>query len=133
MNPVIDQILRYAREEYGTEPDNPWQRTPDAKVLRHGDNKKWYGLIFSATERQLGIGDSDRRIDILNVKCDSNLSASLRSKPGILPGYHMNHVEWTTLLLDGTVPMEIILNLLNMSYGLTAPKKKMPFSELCTH
>ncbi len=123
MNSVVEEVLKYAKDQYGTVPDSPWQRTPEAKVLRHSDNRKWYGLIFTATEKQLGIGQTDRRRDILNVKCDSALSASLRSRPGVLPGYHMNHVEWTTLLLDGTVPFEMIRNLLDMSYGLTASKK----------
>ncbi len=121
---MVDELLRYARETYKTLPDFPWKDRQGGMVLRHGDSGKWYGLIFTATRRQLGIGETEERVDILNVKCDPVLSASLRSRPGILPAYHMNHVQWTTVLLDGTVPRDMILRLLDMSYSLTASKKE---------
>ena len=124
-NPMIRKILKYGKDQYGTVPDHPWHKTPDAIVLRHDDNHKWYGLIFSATAGQLGItGDPLQRMDILNLKLDPMLADSLRHQPGILPGYHMNHIAWTTLLLDGTVPIKTIYNLLDMSYEMTASGKK---------
>lgn len=124
MNKMVEELLQYAKDTYRTLPDFPWKDRQGGMVLRHGDNRKWYGLIFSAARRQLGIGESEERVDILNVKCDPVLSSSLRSRPGVLPAYHMNHVEWTTLLLDGTVPRDMIFRLLDMSYALTASKKE---------
>ena len=62
----------------------------------------------------------------MNVKCDPILSGSLRMQEGYLPGYHMNHDQWLTVLLDGTVPYEEIIPLLDMSYDMTfkMPKKR---------
>ena len=64
---MVDELLRYARETYKTLPDFPWKDRQGGMVLRHGDSGKWYGLIFTATRRQLGIGETEERVDILNA------------------------------------------------------------------
>ena len=51
-------------------------------------------------------------------KCDPVLSGSLRQGGGFLPAYHMNKANWITVLLDGTVSMEDLGPLLDMSYDL---------------
>lgn len=113
-----DVILRYVTEKYGTKPEYLWEKTPDAAVLRHSSNKKWYGIMMHVQRRKLGIS-GDGSVDILNVKCDPLISGSLRLSAGILPGYHMNKASWITILLDGTVPEEEIFSLLDMSFELT--------------
>ena len=44
---------------------------------------------------------------------------SLRKESGILPAYHMNKEHWITILLDGTVEKQKILDLIDISYELT--------------
>ncbi len=70
--------------------------------------------------------DPDEKIDVINLKCDPIAAQSLHTRPGILPAYHMNHTQWITVLLDGTVPPEEIFPLIDMSYELTASKSKRP-------
>ena len=60
-------------------------------------------------------------LDILNLKCDPVLIASLRGTPGLLPAYHMNKEHWITAVLDGSAPDAQIQTLLAMSYDMTAP------------
>jgi len=122
-NPIISAIFEYVEREYGTIPDYPWDSEPNYAVLRHADNKKWYGLVFNAPSSKLGLGGVGMT-DILNIKCDPILSGSLRLEKGFRPGYHMNHESWLTILLDGTVEAERIFPLLDMSYELTAKRKK---------
>lgn len=55
----------------------------------------------------------------MNVKVDPLLTGSLRTQRGILPAYHMNKERWISVLLDGSVPLEQALALLDMSYALT--------------
>ncbi|MCM3749750.1 MmcQ/YjbR family DNA-binding protein [Paenibacillus pasadenensis] len=47
--------------------------------------------------------------------------------PGaVLPGYHMNKKHWNTVVLDGTVPDEVVLEMMRESYLLVVaglPKK----------
>lgn len=118
-----ENILSYVKKKYHTVPDYPWKGDPDSAVLRHEDSRKWYGLIMYISRNRLGLPDKEPS-DVLNVKCDPMLAETLRTQPGIFPAYHMNHFEWITILLDGTVPLEKILDLLDMSYELTMSKKK---------
>lgn len=115
------QVLSIAHERYGTELETPFAKYPDYVVLRH-PNKKWYGVIMNLPEAKLGIS-GDQNVDVLNVKCDPLLSGSMRLRSGIFPGYHMNKESWISLLLDGTVPMEEIGILLDISYNLIGTKK----------
>ena len=48
-----ERLLRYAAENYGTTPEYPWDGTPDAAVLRHPGNQKWYGLPVTYTHLTL--------------------------------------------------------------------------------
>ncbi len=116
-------VLSYARKKYGTKPDYPWKRDPDSVVLRHEDSHKWYGLIMCIRREKLGLPGNEP-VDILNVKCDPALGEVLRTGKGIFPAYHMNRFAWISVLLDGTVPEEKVLDLLDMSYSLTASQKK---------
>lgn len=108
---------------YSTEPDYPWgQETPYA-VYRHRHNRKWFALVMTVPRAVLGLS-GDGEAEILNVKCDPILLIALCREPGFMPGYHMNHHLWLTILLDGTVSVERIHSLLDMSYDLTAGKGK---------
>lgn len=118
-----NKVLTYGKEQYGALPDHPFARYPEFQVLRHSDTRKWFCLFGLVDRKKLGI-PGDGSVDILNVKCDPVMSVSLRGQKGILPAYHMNHAQWLTILLDGTVPLETVCNLLDISYQLTMPQKK---------
>ena len=118
-----EALLRHAKETYGTEPDYPFSGETDTPVLRHGENRKWFGLVMRVPYAKFGLSKPGEA-DVLNVKCDPLLSGSLRREAGIFPAYHMNHYEWISVLLDGTVPDETVKELLDISFALTAPKGK---------
>ena len=121
MESYRDEILRWAEEQYGTEPERLWAAYPDYAVLRRADSGKWYALIADVQRAKLGLNE-EGRVDILNVKCDFRMIGSLLSQPGFRPAYHMSRNSWITILLDGTVKPEQIFPLLEMSYALAAPK-----------
>lgn len=78
---------------------------------------------MNISQKRLGL-KGEENIDILDVKCDPILIGSLLNSNGYLPGYHMNKANWITLLLDGSVPKDDVFNLIDISYKLTANKKK---------
>ncbi len=121
MNPLTEGLFDYARTAYGVEPDYPFPTAPDYPVLRHRDTRKWFALFMDVPRNRLGL-DGEERVDILNVKCDPMLGGSLRLEKGYFPAYHMHHESWLTVILDGTVPLDDILPLLDMSFELTAKK-----------
>ncbi len=118
---LVNTVLKYVKKEYKTEPDMPWKKYPDNQVLRHGDTGKWFGLILPVKRNKLGLTGEDV-VFVLDLKCDPIMAGDLRSNPGIFPGYHMNHSEWISILLDGTVEPDMICNLIDISYELTASK-----------
>ena len=118
-----ESVLQYVRENFGTEPDQPFSNDFDSTVLRHQGSRKWYGLIMHISRQLLGLS-SGEMTDILNVKLDPDLVASLVAKTGYFRAYHMNKTHWLTVLLDGSVPCEEVEQLLDFSFSLTGVKGK---------
>lgn len=120
---AMEEIFKYAKEKFGTNPEYLWLKSPKNAILRNNENSKWYAAVLYVQKRQLGLA-GEEYIDILDVKCDPILIGSLLNNDGYLPGYHMNKTNWITLLLDGSVPKDDVFNLIDLSYELTANKKK---------
>jgi predicted DNA-binding protein (MmcQ/YjbR family) len=66
----------------------------------------------------------------LTVKCDPDMAVHLRAAyPAIAPGYHMNKRHWNTITSDGSVPDQLVADLLRDSYDLVVaslPKSRRP-------
>jgi predicted DNA-binding protein (MmcQ/YjbR family) len=66
----------------------------------------------------------------LSLKCDPELAVQLRADhPAIAPGYHLNKRHWNTVTLDGSLPDQMLTDLLTDSYDLVAaslPKARRP-------
>ena len=116
-----EELEAYILNHYSTEPDYPWADTPRAAVFRHAGNRKWFALVMEVPRDKLGLPGTEK-LDIVNFKCDPILISSLRGETGIFPAYHMNKASWITASLDGSVPVETIELLLDVSYELTKPK-----------
>lgn len=125
-NATRKNILKYVKDTYSVDPDYPWEDSKNFAVLRHTDNKKWFGLIMDINPEKLGLKDykSDEIIDVINLKCDPLMIGSLVKDNGIFPAYHMNKNYWITVLLDGSLLMGKACALLDMSFELTAKKIK---------
>ncbi len=77
---------------------------PGAQVYKVGG--KMFGLI-AENEQPLRV----------NLKCDPEAALQLRAGfEAIIPGYHMNKRHWNTVILDGTVPEPIVLEMFDDSY-----------------
>jgi predicted DNA-binding protein (MmcQ/YjbR family) len=66
----------------------------------------------------------------LSVKCDPDIAVQLRAAhPAITPGYHLNKRHWNTITLDGSLPGQMVTDLLTDSYDLVVaslPKARRP-------
>ena len=111
-----EEIFEYVKKQYGTIPEYLWNSSPDSAVLRH-HNGKWYAVIMNVERSKLGL-DGDDTVEIIDVKCDPEMTGMIIQTYGFLPGYHMNKQHWITILLDGTVGESKILDFLDMSYDL---------------
>ena len=114
-------IFVWCKQQYDVEPDYPWNDWN--AVLRHKDNRKWFGLVLEVKGNKLGM-DTEKMVDLLNIKCDPVLIGSLLLRRGFFPAYHMNKDNWVSILLDAPENDEKIKSLLDMSYEMTRSRKK---------
>lgn len=83
-------------------------------------------LVFKVGGKMFALMSIDAEPVSVNLKCDPFLSLELRARyPQVTPGYHMNKKHWNTLLVDGAIPDDEVLRLIDHSYDLVArnPKK----------
>ncbi len=55
----------------------------------------------------------------VSVKCEPELALQLRDTyAAIRPGYHLNKRHWNTITLDGSLPDQLVRDLIEDSYDL---------------
>ena len=113
-------VVEHIKSEYGANPEFLWpDRYPGYAVFRHDDNKKWFALVATIYSKSLGLKE-DKAIDVINLKFDKNQTYDFaETSDHIFPAYHMNKNNWITILLDGTLPNEMIFNLIEKSFLLS--------------
>jgi predicted DNA-binding protein (MmcQ/YjbR family) len=75
--------------------------------------------VFRVGAKIFAISALDRRPLEVSVKCEPELAPQLRaSYAAIRPGYHLNKRHWNTLTLDGSLPDQLIRDLIEDSYDL---------------
>lgn len=114
----VDEVLKYVKEKYDSNPEYLWKKTPEYFVLRHSDNSKWYAAIMHIPQKFIGI-ESDEKIDVINLKCDPVMVGFLIDNSTIFPAYHMNKKHWITVILDGSMNTDEIYSLIDSSWNLT--------------
>ena len=103
------QIIEFARAEWGEEPEFLWDKFPDYAVLRRRDTAKWYALVARLAADKVG-GNSNELVEIVNLRRTDGMAGER-----FRPAYHMNKKTWTTIVLDGTVEINVLLQLLGRS------------------
>ena len=115
------EIISYAKAKYNDEPEYLWNDLPDAAVIRRKDNRKWYVLLMTVLPKRLGLV-GDEPIEIVDLRFDVNELPLKIDGQRYFAGYHMNKKHWITILLDGSVPVEEILDYVDKSYLLASKK-----------
>lgn len=112
---ITKALIEYVREKYGDELEFLWDRLPDAAIWRRKDSRKWYAALLVISERKLGL-DSDKPIDIVDLRGDPDELNNLVDGVKYFRGYHMNKKHWLTIRLDGSVALDEICRRLDDSY-----------------
>lgn len=82
-------------------------------VMRCRGNRKVFAWIF---EREGNIW--------VNVKMNREWRDFWRAAfDAVLPAYHLNKEHWSSVILNGTVPEEVIKRMLGESYDLVKPQR----------
>jgi predicted DNA-binding protein (MmcQ/YjbR family) len=86
--------------------------------------------VFKIGGKMFALSALDSEPLTVSLKCEPELAAQLRAThQAIAPGYHLNKRHWNTVTLDGSLPDEMVRDMLEDSYDLVyegLPKSKRP-------
>jgi predicted DNA-binding protein (MmcQ/YjbR family) len=75
--------------------------------------------VFKVAGKMFALSALDRAPLEVSVKCEPELAVQLRNTyPAIRPGYHLNKRHWNTITLDGSLPDQLVRDLVEDSYDL---------------
>ena len=75
--------------------------------------------VFKVTKKMFALVGLEWNPLAINLKCDPDDAQILRSQfKAITPWYHMNKDHWNTVILDGSLPLDLEKKLIEDSYVL---------------
>lgn len=99
----IEQFRNYCLSKTGTTEETPFGPTT---------------LVFKVVGKLFALAGLET-FESINLKCDPERAMELREKyDGVVPGYHMNKQHWNTVIMDGSISDELILEWIDHSYDL---------------
>lgn len=97
----VEEIREYCLAKKGASESFPFDETT---------------LVFKVQKMFCLLGLDDSRVSLKN---DPERNINLRAQyPAIIAGYHLNKQHWNTIALDGTVPTDLIKEMIDDSYKL---------------
>jgi predicted DNA-binding protein (MmcQ/YjbR family) len=98
----LEAISEFASSLAGVVEEQPFG--PSVDVLKVG------GKMFA-------ILSPESSPESISLKCDPDLAIELRLQyEAVIPGFHLNKRLWNTVHLDGTIPDDEVLEMVNHSY-----------------
>ncbi len=117
-------VYDYVKNQYNSEIEQLWPKYPKDVVFRNKQNKKWYGIVMEVACRKVGI-NKEGYVDVLNVKINDNLLKDfLIKQSGFCPAYHMSKEHWISIILDGSVNINQVYDLIDASYNIINSNNK---------
>jgi predicted DNA-binding protein (MmcQ/YjbR family) len=76
-------------------------------------------LVFKVMGKMYALMNLEDVPPRINLKCDPVRALELREQyDAVLPGYHMNKQHWNTVVSDGSIPGDLVRELIDHSYEL---------------
>lgn len=100
----IEDISEYCLGKKGTSEDFPFDEET---------------LVFKVMGKMFALIPLERIPLQINLKCKHDLVIELRERyEAVQPAYHMNKSHWNTVLIDGSLRQDLILEWIDQSYEL---------------
>ena len=75
--------------------------------------------VFKVRGKIFAIALLDAEPQSISLKCEPALAEQLRADhPAITPGYHLDKRHWNTVVVDGSVPEDLLRDMVEDSYDL---------------
>ena len=117
------RLMEYCERKFGTEPEAPWEDSPDAYTFKTAKRNKWYALFMTIPYKSLELV-AKGTLDVVNIKLPPEKVLDLIDRVHFYPAYHMNKKHWITIVLNKEVDEPLVQQLLEESYGLVEKLKK---------
>ena len=117
------RLMEYCERKFGTEPEAPWEDSPDAYTFKTAKRNKWYALFMTIPYKSLGLV-AKGTLDVVNIKLPPEKVLGLIDRVHFYQAYHRNKKHWITIVLDKEVDEPLVQQLLEESYGLVEKLKK---------
>jgi predicted DNA-binding protein (MmcQ/YjbR family) len=79
--------------------------------------------VFKVAEKMFALSRLAATPLTVSLKCEPSLAEALReAHPAVLPGYHLNKRHWNTVIIDGSLPEQMIKDMIEDSYDLVVSK-----------
>ena len=115
---ISSEIIDYCNNKYGENHVNPFKKHPNILALVNKKNK-WYALMSNVEYNKLNkTSNIITKVKILNVKYPTDNISDIIDNQNIFPAYHMNKKHWISIVLDKNIKLEIIKELIDISYSL---------------
>lgn len=109
-----NRLDKKIQETYGDTVYHPFRKYPYYTAYRPVHTDKWYALVMEVQREKIDEGKGT--CEIMNLKSDR--VSDLIKKEGIYPGWHMNHQNWISVIMDDTYSDEEIMKLIDSSRNL---------------
>ena len=74
-------------------------------------------LVFKVMAKIFALVAWEKTPLTISLKCEPNHAMALRAMfRSVKPGYHLNKEHWNTVTLDGSLPNDEIIEMINHSY-----------------
>jgi len=97
----------------------------DSYCLNKKETTKDFKFEWDATRYMIDqkmyvmIGHNKQKQEIISLKLHPEYGAFLRNEyEDILPGYYLNKEHWNSVNLDGSIPDDLLKELIDQSYSL---------------
>jgi predicted DNA-binding protein (MmcQ/YjbR family) len=79
--------------------------------------------VFKVAGKMFALSRLDQDPLRVSLKCEPELAQRLReTHPAVLPGYHLNKRHWNTVVIDGSLPDQMIADMIEDSYDLVVSR-----------
>ena len=120
-NKQSKEIIEYINNKYNDKLEFLWEKFDDNAIWRNKENNKWYGALLKVSGKKLGI-DSDEIVEIIDLRYQKENIINIIDNKKVFKGYHMNKNNWITIILDDSMKIKDILDLIDNSYKLSLKK-----------
>jgi len=79
--------------------------------------------VFKVAGKMFALSQLRSKPLSVSLKCEPELALGLRAAhEAIGPGYHLNKRHWNTVVLDGSLPEQMVMEMIEDSYDLVVAK-----------